>query len=391
LYFFLGLAMVLMVTWLVTYWVGNKWWGLFAGLFVAALPSTYIYGAWLHYTYLIAFLVMASVFLLAAASAWQRPWLAPMSLLALLGLFLVRSSFAWVFVLFFGAIVVWWSVKLGAQRRHIIVTSAVVVLVVGVFTVRSLVLFGQATQSSWGGNMLAAQIWVELAPNQKQVIANKHPQFKSLLEQRTPFSELTPTDIEVAQAALSPDVPAAYGEPFKPNERTNWNFAGFLPLSKQWQAFALTAIREYPEEYIEGVVGATANYFSNSSCYNWVDINAKEVVGWRVITSTMLLFGGVGSDCAGESKNNFVLTPWVFIISSIVAAFVVARRKQLAVRITYWFAVLTVLFGAVATNLVAYVEAQRMRMEVDFLLVATGIAGLAIIFQALTKKRVTSG
>jgi hypothetical protein len=271
------------------------------------------------------------------------------------------------------------------------VTSAVVVLVVGVFTVRSLVLFGQATQSSWGGNMLAAQVWVELAPNQKQDIANKHPQFKGLLEQRTPFSELTPTDIQLAQAALSPDAPAAYREPFKPNERTNWNFAGFLPLSKQWQAFAFTAIRDYPEEYIEGVVGATANYFSNSSCYNWVDINAKEVVGWRAITATMLLFGGAGSDCAGESKNNFVLAPWVFIISSIVAAFVVTRRKQLAVRITYWFAVLTVLFGAIATNLVAYVEAQRMRMEVDSLFVATGIAGLAIIFQALVKKRVKSG
>jgi hypothetical protein len=383
--------MVLMVTWLVTYWVGNKWWGLFAGLFVAALPSTYIYGAWLHYTYLIAFLVMSSVFLITAASAWQRPWLAPMSLLALLGLFLVRSSFAWVFVLFFGVIVVWWSVKLGAQRRLIIVTSAVVVLVVGVFTVRSLVLFGQATQSSWGGNILAAQVWVELAPNQKQVIANKHSQFKSLLEQRTPFSELTPADIEVAQAALSPNLPAAYSEPFKPNERTNWNFAGFLPLSKQWQAFAFTAIREYPEEYIEGVATSVGNYFSNASCYNWVDENAQQLTNWRDISSAMLLLGGSGRNCQGESSGRFVLVPWLFLLTSVVAVPLAWRRKSEAIRITYAYSVLTVLAAVATTNFIAYVEQQRMRMEVDFLLVATGIAGLAIIFQALVKKRVKSG
>jgi len=391
LYFFLGLAMVLMVTWLVTYWVGNRWVGLVAGLFLVLLPSTYIYGAWLHYTYLIAFLVVAAVFLLAAATAWGRAWLAPMSLLALLGLFLVRSSFAWVFVLFFGAIVVWWSVKIGAKKNLILAVSVIVVAVVGVFTVRSLVLFGQATQSSWGGNMLAAQVWVELAPDQKQAIGEKYPEFRELLEQRTPFSELTPDDIEEAKATLAPSAPLAYSEPFKPNERTNWNFAGFLPLSKQWQAFAFTAIREYPEEYIEGVVAATANYFSNSSCYNWVDVNASEVIWWRQATSPLLLLGGAGNECAGESTNNFVLVPWLFMFTSVVGAFAVSKQAASGVRPTFWFAVLMVLFGAVATNLVAYVEAQRMRMEVDFLLVATGIAGLAIIIQALMRKRVRIG
>jgi hypothetical protein len=294
-------------------------------------------------------------------------------------------------VLFFGVIVVWWSVKLGAQRRLIIVTSAVVVLVVGVFTVRSLVLFGQATQSSWGGSMLAAQVWVELAPNQKQVIASKHPQFKSLLEQRTPFSELTPTDIQLAQAALSPNAPAAYREPFKPNERTNWNFAGFLPLSKQWQAFAFTAIREYPEEYIEGVATSAGNYFSNASCYNWVDENTQQLTNWRDISSALLLLGASGRNCEGESSGRFVLVPWLFLLTSIVAVPLAWRRKSEAIRITYAYSVLTVLAAVATTNFIAYVEQQRMRMEVDFLLVATGIAGLAIIFQALTKKRVTSG
>jgi hypothetical protein len=391
LYFFLGLAMVLMVTWLVTYWVGNRWVGLVAGLFLVLLPSTYIYGAWLHYTYLISFLVVAAVFLLAAATAWGRAWLAPLSLLALLGLFLVRSSFAWVFVVFFGALVTWWSLRIKADRRVVFLPAGLVAIVMIVLTLRSMILFGLATQSSWSGNMLAGQIWVELSPDQKQTLATKHPEYKSLLETRTPFSELTPQDIASTRATLGPGLPAAYTEPFKPNERTNWNFAGFLPISKEWQSFALTAIREYPDEYFEAVATATARYFTNQGCYNWVHDNSQQVQVWHQVTSNSLLLGQPGTGCEGEGNDNFVAVPWLFTIASVIAALLLIRRGSIAVRFTYWFSLLMIAYGLVSTNLVIHAEFPRYRMEVDFLLVATGIAGLAIILQALMKKRVTSG
>jgi hypothetical protein len=257
-------------------------------------------------------------------------------------------------------------------------------------TLRSMILFGIGTQSSWSGNMLAGQIWVELSPEQKHTLVI-NPEYKSLLETRTPFSELTPEDIASTQTALDPGLPAAYTEPFKPNNRTNWNFAGFLPISKEWQSFALTAIGEYPDEYLEAVTTATVRYFTNQGCYNWVYENSQRVQIWHQVTSGVLLLGQPGTGCEGEGSDNFVITPWLFMIVSVTAALLLIRRGFVALQFTYWFSVLMIAYGLISTNLVIHAEFPRYRMEVDFLLVATGIAGLAIIFQALTKKRVTSG
>ena len=350
------------------------WVAVGAGALYAVLPATVAYALWVYNVSLTGFFAIAAVWGVALAGSRATAGVV-VSSLAVLGLIVTRSTFAFPVLLAWVIALVW----LNWPRRSLGMLAGIgVVIAAGALTqLHYLVNFHQFTMSSWvGQNVLYA--------TQKSGVLNVKAEARAALADNPcaraaleAFEEKR-LDIWVPDGLLglpecgSVAVPASRGvlawdAQLKPGSREpNMNWRSSLAASRVWAEAAAEVVRGDPWQ-LARMAAAPPARVSDSGVRRY--LSRSENYRWVLPTAQSLPFPTVGS----AISTVFAPMAWFLMVSGwVIAAF--SRRWRALSRPAFWFAAALLLFHISASTLLEYSEARRFRAEVEPVLMFAAVA-----------------
>lgn len=348
-----------------------------AGILYAVLPGTVAYSLWVYSVAVTSSFSIAAVW--GVALARTRPLSgATASGIAVLGLFLIRPTYALPFLIAWLVALAWLLFR-ATNGRVFVVLGAMALLGV-VVQVHYVASFGQLTMSSWGGqNILNATRLsgvLNVTPEARLAVARNPCAEAALLAFETEKLNLwDPGGLLSLPSCSSTPIPAkrgipAWDEQFRAgSSELNLNSRYGLAASKVWLFIAAEVVRSDPTQLVRmsiappgGVLNSgVARYLSRSENYPWVT------------DATRLLPAGPVSQAY---SNAFAVSAWIAVLGGWVGA-AVSRGVRGASRPAFWFASGLLIFHASASTLLEYAEVMRFRAEVDPVLLFTAVAALS--------------
>ena len=232
--------------------------------FIALHPSLFIYGAYILYDHMTAFLVLGCIFCVWLYTRQQRVrWLVAFALMLNL-LILTRSLFHPVMLLVAIPVLAVWARP--GQWRLAVAGSALVSSITVLFLVKNVMVFGFFGLSSWGGMSLYR-------------VAVQHSY--SELELAALIDEGVIAPMMIEQAFELPSVYAPYGyteESSVPvlnnDDRNNINY---IAISREYGDAAMTLTGREPGRYVAVVIGSYLMYVHPSSRYMYTELHAQQL------------------------------------------------------------------------------------------------------------------
>ena len=249
--FFLGTCAALwMIADLVYRWTGSPVAALCASLVAATAPGTFFYSQWLYYTQPVAIALVVCVWALVVGVNDARPWGFVTSICAMAALFLIRSTFAWPIALaWVVAVSVIGARSLGRRQttgvRLVLTVGAVTVVVIGLFTIKNVALFGVWSQSSWSAEGYSRALKAGMTSKGWDAVRYGDPCLMELSEESAFFPiDNYPTCTATGSTRPSSDSPALLSRWRDGSE--NFNQEKRLALSRDWLRFDLAVLRADP-------------------------------------------------------------------------------------------------------------------------------------------------
>ena len=366
--------------------------GLFVGLLLALLPSTFLYAIWSSYTALVAFFVTLAAWSLiyaspGIASGSARAWYLVLSGGAVTALFLVRASYAWPLVLAWLGVLAWQARTMGsAGKQRAWAGLGILALLIMAVQIRALTTFGVWTMTSWSGqNLMNATLASQALSRQGLGQIASDPCYEFLVN-RSPFTPFQPEQIPQSTAGgctlvnfqPSIDTPAALRVERWPVGQYNFNNEVELEWAPYWNSLATKVLRDDPLVLARVVVGSTSNpgsfavLLSRSDTYNQVRGN------WETAGIFLGKFWPLSVAWAP------VMLGTVYIGGLAVLAFPALRRRVPSAHWTLLGATTAVLL----VNLTAeYGENQRFRVELDPLLAILAASTITVMISSAIANR----
>lgn len=339
---------------------GSTRWAVATACVAAILPGTLAYSSWLSYTQVVAVLLLAAAWGVVVRS----PLGAMVSLLAILGAFLVRASITWLVVVAWVAFVAYRSRHLPHRRSIAIVAIGCVTFVMGLSALR-FVEFGTPTQSSWASQNYAKRLLYTFGYERMAPLVRGD----ACLEQLLAVGAFRPSTAYPACLTSEPQRsdlgPAQWAD-----GSVNLNDEGTLLLSAAWSRFVSTVVRADPSLVVREVVplrpgapSALGQLMSPSADYpplrTWHETATEWMRAWVVVTAPV---------------------PWLASAAWILGLVLIpSLRRRGTVDVAAYLGSSALLGYVLATYLFLELgENQRFRAEADFLLLALGAVGAAL-------------
>lgn len=354
------------------------------GLVFALLPSTVIYALWGY--------VVTPLAALATAAVWgvvlmrTRPVAgALVSSLSMLGLVLMRPSFAWFVLLVWCAAL---TVVLVRRRPRPVLTWALLAiwipaaLGVGV-QAHYWMSFRLPVMSSWSGENLAKALWTSGSLVVTPGAVERAAADPCLAEMLAAYQEdrLNRWDVEAfrglpacaQEPGLAPRGTAAWDSAIKAESgEANFNYADRLVASRKWTQLMSIIVSEHPQQLLRMALttkyGPTGSglglYLSPSEDYPFVT-PVRDALPTAVPMGVLSLV--VGS------------AMWVLIVLGWVHA-LVRRTSPLRGSPAFWLGSGLLAFHLTTNVLLEYSENMRYRAEVEPVLLLVGVLALSAIW-----------
>jgi hypothetical protein len=236
------------------------WLGLVLTAAVMVSPAAVLYENLLFYTYPVTLMLILSVLCLEAhlRTGWMKyAWL----FFGLLGcIVLTRSLFhpLW-FVFVAGALI---AIQ-RQHRRRLLVAAAVPLLLIAIWSVKNLALFGSANSSSWLGMSLCKMVTVGVPLGERVRLAEEGVLSPYAL--RPPYMEINKyRDLLARRDSMG--VPVLDDE-IRSTGNPNLNQSAYVGISRHYFDDALVLARLHPGLYLRGVAHALFIYFRPASEY----------------------------------------------------------------------------------------------------------------------------
>jgi hypothetical protein len=343
-----------------------------AGLLYALLPGTVLYALFPYTTTVTAFFAMLTVW--GISLALRRPgWGVAVSSLAMVGLFLVRASVIWLFVLGWVALLLIWLFRRTGMRRERVVGligAAVGIMLVVLVQSHYWSAFKAPTLSSWSGeNLSNALLRAGLTDDAKARLSAQNPCFGQLVAAGAWQPVSTYPDCVSAFDLYPRGLPVLdLDVKNPPTVGTNFNAGQRVALARQWAAFARAAISDEPSAFVRIVVGngtvqgSLAQFLGRSDVYyQTLDIQkATQPWLWNLL--------GIWSAA-------FPILAWLVVIVAALRS-LLRRRTRNWLPPPFWFGAALLLAHAVPSVLGDFGENQRFRAELDPVLMAVMVIGL---------------
>jgi hypothetical protein len=384
------LLMGLAVCWLIYYLMRalgvNRWIAFALAAWFTVSPGVVLFENYLLYEYVVGFLLVA-----AAASLWRYaardffPWLALFFAL-ILALVLFRNIFHLVYVV---AIVTALVYLYKSRRRHILLASALpLLLVLGLYT-KNLIVFGSFSGSTWlGMNMDTITAHQLTVPEARDFVNRGVISPVSLLDLGSPIELYRPyiktpphTGIPILDNCVTS------------NGATNFNCLAFVQVARAYTRDGLALLRNYPIVYLRSLRIAWFTYFLPAGDFPFFDLNRPRI---RAIDRFWnIAFFGQFEDAsdrkqlrqlAGQgARASLVLHTGIYLLIGLPALWIWGvvylvrgiRRKSLdrPSAILIGFLLFNIAYLTSVANLLSSFENNRYRFPLDaFYVVLLGLA-----------------
>lgn len=353
---------------------GQVHWGVMAGLFAGAAPGTTFYSLWVFYTIPTAFLLTASVWGMVRAAHSGSVVALTTSVVAISVVALVRASVVWILVL------VWLAVNARIIRDVLRQTNsarAILSLVIGLTALGGLAAvqghafatFKSITLSSWGSENIAKAIRTTMSDDEVFKLAGNDSCLVAVLQTGVlrPVDEYPPCAraVQFEGSSQSELLTKEYWD----HGSANMNHIQRLGVAEEWQAFVIAAVRDDPTRIIRVLLPSFRHHERGTilrllwpSSWFWV------------------LRGNVST--TGLSGTFWILGfAWIPAAMILLVLFGLVKRKTLwnednSTRWIFTSASLATLSLITVYLLFESGENERFRAEVDWLLIALGVAVL---------------
>lgn len=359
-------------------------------------PGVFLYENWLHYDYLVVFLLVAAVVALQRYAAGRQTVDAGWFVAALAAIVLTRSLFhpAWL-----ALSVVLVLVLAGGDRRRVLAAVSLPVLVVAGLQVQRYATFGTPALSSGLGVSLAKITVFQLQPDDRQAMV--------VIGELSPVSGVEPLSPAASYAGVVPSPPPTgvpvldeqdkgtyENPPTNDRFRVNMNGLAFIEISEAYLKDSLHVLRTYPGVYLQGVKTATELFFRPTSDFFTLAENRARVAPIEGFYNRALLgvvAGGAGEFALPEARTQYRLGPartaWtvvaayagaviggaVFLVRSLLR-----RRAPVEAVVVCGFLWFTIVYIFLVSNLLEVGENNRFRLYSDplvLVLLATLVVG----------------
>jgi hypothetical protein len=369
-------------------------------------PAALAYENFLSYTYFDAALMSVAVFSLVSLLKRLQP-------LAVWGFFgavamlcLTRSAYhlLWLAII---AVALWVFVfkRDGAPRASVMAASVLSLLLVGGLYAKNFHVFHFAGASSWMGMNLATMTHTNLPDDTRQALRQAGE--VSDLVAVDPFQKLSNYPAAFHSSALS-GVPVLDRET-RFDGSPNFNHRDFIGLSKQYGQDAAAVAKAQPAHYAKSVMRNVVTFlFRSAADYPLITGNVERMKRWDIAYSVLALgqFGAVAqmfsappAAADGELLKHLSLQEAVLRKAGEACLLLAAMLLLLAVfcvrqawspsradeQLLFLFVGLTLGYVFSVTMLANLGEAQRMRFEVEPLLVVL----LGVLVRNLQMRRAT--
>ncbi len=366
--------------------------GSWGALAIAAIfsisPEAILYENWLFYTWPIATLLTFATYVLLRYQATRLPRYAALFILSIAVLCLTRSMFHLVYLGLCLALVL--SIRTTSQRRRTIGMFSVCSLgVVGSVYLKNLLIFGFFGTSSWLGMNLYRVVNTDAVSSEAADT--------EVTSVRT-FSSMSdyPKRYRGVPATFS-EIPALTTEHKKVGYK-NLNHYGYVRISREYMAGALSAIKSDPGYYLRNVAVNWVRYYPKPGwSIKFMTENSGAIEGYINVTSLAGPRFFIERNVLGFRKpRRFPLSSLLILLGALFLVVVnvgfhfvrFAKSGEHAEHLLILgFMVLTILYVAIVGNLVEHGENNRFRVETDPLLYLAVMIVVRDIWRAAAAKR----
>lgn len=329
-----------------------------AAVVIAVSPSFVLYEHWLFYTLpeaalLVWMAVGAGSLARATTPTHALSFSATVALLCL-----TRSVYHVAFAFAVLSAVVRAAPQAWRVLRCWSVVPAIAVLAV---YVKNFLLFGTFATSSWMGMNVAKMTVGYLNIRDRVPLVEKGVLSSvSLIEPFSPVVDYPPS----AVAPIGPSEVPAVASILKTNGLPNMNYGGLIGLSRIYQRDAGQVLRHAPTAYMYAVRDALWIYSWSATENDRLDPNRQRIVGWTRWWDRFVLQVSPGSSVA-----------WTMVVANIAAIvgglwFVLRSAAPVDARVGALVAMLSIIYVALAGNLLETGENNRFRFATDPLTIA---------------------
>ena len=357
-------------------------------------PTLILYENLLYYSYSEAFFIALSLFFL---TRWGRDhnrldlflfW----AFLLLLGL--TRSVFHPVFFLLTGAVITWYLWRRAGAKplaEAFLCSCIIVALPIMLLCAKNAAVFGFFGTSSWEG----MNLWTKVNTYVPEQLEELHAKgIVSTVAIKAELRAFQPITYYVNSAALKkiPCHAPADCSPVKSTGYPNFNHSGYIMISRQLLADALSLIRYEPSRFLFYTLGSySLTLWNSSDSVHGLFENNMEVLKKLESAYRFLYCGfmGVESKLDARMWERTIVISILFAmvyISTIILAFKKDRRISPAIMILCIFCIIIHAYTITVSSVIEFGENNRFRFPVDLAFVVM-TAGNFIMWSSLRSKR----
>ena len=361
----IGLCLLVLTTWLLKEVGVADGWNAVCCALLGWSPNFLVYRNWLFYTLPVALLVVLGAVCVVLFVGKRRQKFAWVFALVATALVFTRATFHPIWVCLFAVAV--YPLVQREHRRHWLVAAMIPVVLAGAWSFKNHLVVGNFGMSSWLG-MSAAKRW---PLSQGEIRRLKQAASLPAFWHRRPFQE--PRDFQPFGLFLeSRNEHPALDAPYKSNGEPNFNHRDYAQISRAMWAGDIDLVLHYPGHYARRVATAVLLFLQPgpNSVHFLVDYDFSRV-HWirRNITRYLFLGGEIQRPIRMlEPPPNLLL---LFFPALLCIGFCRARSNSLSrsSRALFVYAFVTVLWVTGVSNLIEIGENDRMRWEVEPLLI----------------------
>lgn len=334
-------------------------------------PSFVLYEHWPFYTFPVAALLTFSALLFWKLMEQKRSSHALAFFFVLFLLCGIRSMFN---LAYFVLVAVGVALLCPRRRRMVAAAALLPGLAVGLLHVKNLLVFGQATTSSWVGMNLAGTTVCAIPGEERARLVREGKLSPVAMIAR--FVDLESYPESYRRVSGFEGIPALR-QIRKSNGRPNHNHLGYIAVSKTYMKDSLWVIRHRPGALLVGELNSWLAYFRSSSEYPLLYENLARVVPINVVYD--YLFYGKIPFFRLQTDRVFLYyairtEPRVFIFLTIGLPLVVVYGLRRAAgkgsltrsqRALIGYLCFTIIYVALIGNLFEVSENQRFRFTTD--------------------------
>ena len=351
-------------------------------LLFALHPNFMVYSHWLFYTLPVALVIVWMTAVLTryldtgkAVLAHVFCWLAAV-------LMLTRALYhpLW-FVAAIGIVAAFLVPK---HRRELLVAAVVPLLLVNGLYLKNYLQVGTYSGSSWLGMNLSKR-W---PLSQNEMAALREQGVLPSVWYRRPFRE--PSELEhLGYFEPLPGLHPALGEPYKSNGEPNFNHRDYAIISKEMERANIQLIARYPGRYVQRSTTAFLLFLQPgpNSVDFLVDYDFSGIHRLQHFLTGTVFRGGSIERPIGMLEppvNAWVLVFPVLLVFALYRAVRGDPSRQPDSRPVFAFMLLTVVWVTLASNLIEIGENDRMRWEVEPLLMTFLATAATAVYRGVT-------